>query len=130
MPQTSLPPQERYSDAELEEFKVIILHKIAQAQEMIDSLSAQISQNKAYDGTSGGREFNDMIDASASHAQRAEVNRLINRQRDFITKLNNALLRIDNKTYGICRATGKLIPKERLRVVPHATLSVEGKLKK
>lgn len=126
----NIQPVERYSDEDLEYFRNIINEKLKAALEEYNNLSVQLRPSKEHDPNGGGRQFNDMIDESASHAQRAEITRLMQRQADFIEKLRGALVRIDNKTYGICRATGKLIPKDRLRAVPHATLSLEGKLKK
>lgn len=130
MNQTDTSINKRYSDEELEEFRQLINTKLQAAQKEYNELANQITHNKAYDNNDGGRQFNDMIDESASHAQRSEIMRLMKRQNDFIKKLQAALVRIDNKTYGICRATGNLISKDRLRAVPHATLSMEGKLKK
>ncbi|MBR1774945.1 MAG: TraR/DksA family transcriptional regulator [Bacteroidales bacterium] len=121
----------RYSDEELQEFKEIILDKIAKAKKNLEML----------EGAAFNRDSNDIMDTAAvyhtldddftSDAENKEENaRQALRQRKFIKDLEAALVRIENKTYGICRATGKLIPKERLRLVPHATLSVEAKMQR
>lgn len=119
----------RYSDEELEEFRILINEKLAKARKEYDTLLEQLDGDKSSDGTDTGRQFNDIFDESSSHTQRAEIQRLMTRQQQFIEKLQGALTRIDNKTYGICRVTGELIPKDRLRAVPHATLSIEAKQK-
>ena len=103
----------RYSDEELEEFRKIILEKLNKAQKDYDELR-QSMMNK--DGNN-----------SANTLCREETGQLAQRQLKFIQSLKAALVRIENKTYGICRETGKLIPAERLRAVPHATLSIEAK---
>lgn len=115
----------RYSDQELEEFKTLILKKLADAQHDLDLLKKSLSNdNHGTDDT--GRTFNMMEDGSDT-LTREELAQLSARQQKFIENLNGALIRIENKTYGICRVTGKLISKERLRLVPHATLSIEAK---
>ena len=114
----------RYSDEELEEFRILINEKLAKARKEYDTLLEQLDGDKSSDGSDTGRQFNDIFDESSSHTQR-----LMTRQQQFIEKLQGALTRIDNKTYGICRVTGELIPKDRLRAVPHATLSIEAKQK-
>ncbi len=114
---------QRYSDEELEEFRVLILEKLAKANEEYDLLVADLTK---ISGENSGQKHNILEDCTAA-AQKAEVERFAERQRQFIQKLQAALVRIDNKTYGICRVTGELIPKERLRAVPHATLSIEAK---
>lgn len=119
----------RYSDEELEEFRQLIHEKLNKAIAEYDNLYEQLEGDKSQDGSDTGRQFNDIFDESSSHSQRAETQRLMNRQKQFIEKLQGALTRIDNKTYGICRVTGELIPKDRLRAVPHATLSIEAKQK-
>lgn len=121
--------KKRYSDEELEEFRVLINEKIDKAQAEYDNLSLQLNGDKTIDGSETGRQFNDIFDESTAHTQRAEIQRLMSRQMQFMEKLRAALTRIDNKTYGICRVTGELIPKDRLRAVPHATLSIEAKTK-
>ena len=114
----------RYSDEDLEEFRVLINDKLDKALAEYASLKDQLQGDKSQDPSETGRQFNDIFDESSSHTQRAEIQRLMNRQQQFIEKLRGALTRIDNKTYGICRVTGELIPKDRLRAVPHATLSI------
>ena len=114
----------RYSDEDLEEFRVLINDKLDKALAEYASLKDQLQGDKSQDPSETGRQFNDIFDESSSHTQRAEIQRLMNRQQQFIEKLRGALTRIDNKTY-----TGELIPKDRLRAVPHATLSIEAKNK-
>lgn len=115
----------RYSDQELEEFKLLITKKLEEAQRDYDLLKSSLSNNNhGTDDT--GRTFNMMEDGSDT-LSREEVAQLSARQQKFIDNLRNALIRIENKTYGVCRETGKLISKERLRLVPHATLSIEAK---
>lgn len=116
----------RYSDAELEEFRAIINEKLAAAQTLYDELMETL--NNSYGNGTGDTSptFKALEDASDVNEAEA-TRRLAERQRKFIEHLKGALVRIDNKTYGVCRATGKLIPKERLRAVPHATLCVEEK---
>ena len=116
----------RYSDEELEEFRQIINEKIEKAQAEYDSLCRTLMNSEGNDVADTSPTFK-VLEDGAYTLGREEAARLAERQRVFIDKLRAALVRIDNKTYGICRATGKLIPKERLRIVPHATLSVEGK---
>jgi len=117
----------RYSDEELQEFKEIILKKLEKARQDLEILTEAFT-------TSGG---NDIMDTSPTFKvleegyqvmSKEENSKLAARQDKFIQSLENALIRIENKTYGICRETGKLISKERLRIVPHATLSIDAKL--
>ncbi len=118
----------RYSDSELKEFKELIAGKLHIAKEEFTSLTSSLSspnQNGTED-TSGA--YKTLEDGSAT-MEKEQINQLAARQKKFIDNLEAALGRIENKTYGICRETGKLIPKERLRAVPHATLSMEAKLK-
>ena len=118
----------RYSDSELKEFKELIAGKLNIAKEEFTSLTSSLSspnQNGTED-TSGA--YKTLEDGSAT-MEKEQINQLAARQKKFIDNLEAALGRIENKTYGICRETGKLIPKERLRAVPHATLSMEAKLK-
>lgn len=110
----------RYSDEELQEFKQIILEKMEMARENYDLLLSRIMKNESDTG------FN-VLEEGASTLEKEEASQRAARQLDFIKKLQGALVRIENKTYGVCRVTGKLIPKERLMAVPHTTLSVEGK---
>lgn len=116
----------RYSDEELEEFKVLINNKLKEAQEDLAMLKGSLSYSDNHGTDDTGRTFNMMEDGSET-LSREEVAQLAARQEKFVDSLRSALVRIENKTYGICRATGKLIQKERLRLVPHATLSIEAK---
>ncbi len=116
----------RYSDEDLEEFRQIILEKLEIAEKEYASLCKVLTNSDGNDTTDTSPTFK-VLEDGAYTLGREEAARLADRQRKFISHLKAALVRIDNKTYGICRATGKLIPKERLRIVPHATLSVEGK---
>ncbi len=118
----------RYSDAELQEFKEIILEKLRIAKEELSSLTKSLnsSNGNGTDDTAG--TFKTLEDGSAT-LEKEQTNQLAARQKKFIDNLEAALVRIENKTYGICRETGKLIQKERLRAVPHTTLSMEAKLK-
>ena len=110
----------RYSDAELQEFKELILAKIQQAQENYEQLKDTIMVDES------NPTFK-MMEEGASTLQKEISSQQAQRQLEFIRKLQGALVRIENKTYGVCRITGKLIPKERLLAVPHTTLSLEGK---
>lgn len=116
----------RYSDAELEEFRELINDKLKEAYEDYDLLKGSLSHSDNHGTDDTGRTFNMMEDGSET-LSREEVAQLAARQEKFIESLKSALMRIENKTYGICRVTGKLIQKERLRLVPHATLSIEAK---
>lgn len=116
----------RYSDAELEEFRDLINEKLKEAYEDYDLLKGSLSHSDNHGTDDTGRTFNMMEDGSET-LSREEVAQLAARQEKFIDSLKSALMRIENKTYGICRVTGKLIQKERLRLVPHATLSIEAK---
>jgi RNA polymerase-binding transcription factor DksA len=117
----------RYSDEELEEFRQIILKKLEKAKEDLKLLT------EAYTNT-GGNDTSDtsptfkVLEEGQQVLSKEENRQLAARQERFISNLEAALVRIENKTYGICRVTGKLISKERLRAVPHATLSIEAKL--
>ncbi len=117
----------RYTDAELEEFRELINKKIEKAQAEIDQLR-HVLNNSSNNGDSDTAPTFKVLEEGASTLNQQETTNNIQRQIDFVNKLKAALIRIDNKTYGICRVTGKLIPKERLRAVPHATTSVEGKM--
>ncbi|MCC7233350.1 MAG: TraR/DksA C4-type zinc finger protein [Bacteroidia bacterium] len=121
------PNKTRYSDAELDEFRDIIIKKLDEARRELGTLQAQLtaSNDNGTDDTAG--TFKMLEDGSESLAKE-EAGQLAGRQQKFIEQLENALVRIENKTYGICRVTGKLIPKERLRAVPHTTQSIEAKL--
>lgn len=116
----------RYSDAELSEFKEIILQKLEKARADYDLLRATITHTSS-NGTDDTSPTFKILEEGAATLSKEESGRLAQRQYKFIQSLEAALIRIENKTYGICRDTGKLIPKERLRIVPHATLSIEAK---
>lgn len=116
----------RYSDSELAEFKELINQKLSEAQEDYNLLKSSLSNSDNHGTDDTGRTFNMMEDGSET-LSREEVAQLAARQEKFIQSLQSALIRIENKTYGICRVTGKLIRKERLMLVPHATLSIEAK---
>ncbi len=117
----------RYSDEELEEFKDIILSKLEKAKADLKLLTEAISTGDE-NGTDDTSPTFKVLEEGYQVLSKEENGRLAARQQKFINNLENALIRIENKTYGICRVTGKLIPKERLRIVPHATLSIEAKL--
>ncbi|WP_121810309.1 TraR/DksA family transcriptional regulator [Mucilaginibacter kameinonensis] len=117
----------KYSDTELDEFKTLIKNKINMArgelQDLVGTLSA--SNSNGDDAAIAGKTLED----GSATFEKEQINQLAGRQKKFIEQLEAALTRIENKTYGICRSTGKLIPKERLRAVPHTTQSMEAKLK-
>jgi DnaK suppressor protein len=116
----------RYSDEELAMFKALIEKKIEAAKIDLDGLKASLS-HKDDNGTDDTIHSFNMMEDGAGTLTREEISQLAQRQEKFLTNLENALMRIQNKTYGICRVTGKLIQKERLMAVPHATLSMEAK---
>lgn len=116
-------PKTRYSDEELLEFKQLLNSKLEDAK----------NQLNAYTGMINEQVENDMVkikglDDGVGTAENERLNDIVVRQKKHIEHLENALIRIENKVYGVCRVTGKLISKERLRVVPHATLSIEAKM--
>ena len=115
----------RYSDEELEEFRTLILEKLEKATREFEKLRETVT-NTGNDVIDTSPTFK-ALEEGADVRDKEEAARLAERQRKFIQHLQAALVRIENKTYGVCRATGKLIPKERLRAVPHATLSVDAK---
>ena len=115
-----------YSADELEKFQKIILAKIESAEEDLKILRAATA-NDSDNGTEDTSPTFKQFEEGSSTLSKEENIKLAERQAKFILHLNNALLRIKNKTYGICRVTGKLIAKERLKLVPHATLSIEAK---
>ncbi len=119
----------RYSDAELGEFKEIINEKLAVALKDYDQMMASLrgTDSNGIEDTSSSYK---VIEDDSFALAREETLRLAQRQLKFIKSLQAALVRIENKTYGVCRETGKLIPAERLRAVPHATLSIEAKRKR
>lgn len=116
----------RYSDEELAEFKEIILNKLEKARQDYDLLRATITHTSS-NGTDDTSPTFKILEEGAATLSKEESGRLAQRQLKFIQHLEAALIRIENKTYGICRETGKLIPKERLKIVPHATLCIEIK---
>ena len=122
----SMAEKTRYSDEELEEFRQIINDKLALARRELSIMMGQLnnSDNNGVDDTSP--TYKALEDGSASQSKE-EIAQMAGRQQKFIQGLEAALVRIENKTYGIDRMTGELIPKERLRIVPHATLSVASK---
>ncbi|MBQ2187416.1 MAG: TraR/DksA family transcriptional regulator [Bacteroidales bacterium] len=114
----------RYSDEELAEFKELILDRLAQARKDLALLQENVANSESDDTAPTFK----ILEEGAAVLSKEENSALAVRQAKYIKNLENALIRIENKTYGICRVTGKLIPKERLRAVPHATLSVEAKM--
>lgn len=119
----------RYSDAELDEFRKIIIEKLEKAQKDYEMLRNGLTNLDGNDVMDTSPTFK-VLEEGAATLSKEESGRLAQRQMKFIQHLQAALVRIENKTYGICRETGKLIPKERLRAVPHATLSIEAKTQK
>jgi RNA polymerase-binding protein DksA len=115
--------QLRYSDKELAEFKEILMNKLNKARKELEFYQEQIRSE------SDDNRFHNLEDGSST-MERENLNQMASRQIKFIQHLEKALVRIENKTYGICRETGKLISKDRLKAVPHATLSIEAKLAK
>tara|TARA_B000000475_G_C15759408_1_gene350501 strand:- start:39 stop:416 length:378 start_codon:yes stop_codon:yes gene_type:complete len=115
-----------YNKQELMEFKELILEKIRHAQEDLDILRAATA-NDSDNGTEDTSPTFKAFEEGSTTLSKEENIKLAERQAKFIRSLNNALIRIENKTYGICRISGKLISKERLRLVPHATLSIDAK---
>ena len=116
----------RYSDAELEEFKSIILDKLSVAQHDYDAMMRQVMNADGNDVDDTSPTYKQLEEGSMTQSKE-ELVQMAARQMKFINGLKAALVRIANKTYGVDRITGELIPKERLRAVPHATLSVESK---
>ena len=116
----------RYSDADLEEFRQIIEEKLRLARRDHDAMMRQLMNSDANDCEDTSPTYK-VLEEGANTLSKEETTRLAQRQLKFINNLKAALVRIENKTYGICRETGKLIPAERLRAVPHATLSIEAK---
>ncbi len=116
----------RYSDEELEEFKQIILSKLEKAHNDLKLLTESYTTGNDHDTNDTSPTFK-VLEEGYQVFSKEENSKFAARQSKFIKALENALIRIENKSYGICRATGKLIPKDRLRIVPHATLSIEAK---
>ncbi|MBX5437971.1 MAG: TraR/DksA family transcriptional regulator [Thermoflavifilum sp.] len=119
-------PVYRYSDAELQEFKELILKKLEAARQELAYLQGLITRKDEMGTEDTENKYMSMEDGSGT-LEREQLNQMASRQIQFIDHLEKALVRIENKTYGICRVTGKLIDKARLRAVPHATLSIEAK---
>lgn len=117
----------RYSDDELDEFKVLIIEKLRKAARDLKMLTEAYTVGNEHDTSDTSPTFK-ILEEGYQVMSKEDNSRLAARQDKFIKALENALIRIENKTYGICRVTGKLISKERLRAVPHATLSIEAKL--
>lgn len=128
-PETPAGPIYRYSDPELQEFKEIILKKLEAAKKELVYLQGLITRKDEAGTDDTENKYMSMEDGSGSQ-EREQLNQMASRQIQFIDHLEKALVRIENKTYGICRVTGKLIEKARLKAVPHATLSIEAKLAK
>jgi RNA polymerase-binding transcription factor DksA len=116
----------RYSDEELEEFRQIILSKLEKAQNDLKLLTESYTTGNDHDTNDTSPTFK-VLEEGYQVFSKEENSKFAARQSKFIKALENALIRIENKSYGICRVTGKLIPKDRLRIVPHATLSIEAK---
>ncbi len=117
----------RYSDEELAEFRELILKKLEKAKKDLQLLTEAYTNHNDH-GTNDTSPTFKVLEEGHNVLSKEENSRLAARQQKFINNLENALIRIENKTYGICRVTGKLISKERLRSVPHATLSIEAKM--
>lgn len=117
----------RYSDTELEEFKEIIMKKLEKAKDDLKMLTEAYINNNEH-GTNDTSPTFKVLEEGNAVLTKEENSKLAGRQEKFIQNLEMALIRIENKTYGVCRETGKLISKERLRSVPHATLSIDAKL--
>ena len=120
-------PSQRYSDVELQEFRELIQRKLEAAKKELSYLHGLITRKDEMGGDEGDNRYMTMEDGSLS-MEREQLSQMASRQITFIDHLEKAVMRIENKTYGICRVTGKLIDKARLRAVPHATLSIEAKM--
>ena len=118
----------RYSDEELAEFKELIINKLDKAKQDYELYKNAITHGDGNDTQDTSPTFK-VLEEGAATLSKEEAGKLAQRQLKFIQHLEAALIRVENKTYGICRETGKLIPKDRLRVVPHATLSIVAKNK-
>jgi RNA polymerase-binding transcription factor DksA len=122
-------PTQRYSDSDLAEFRELISRKLESARKELSYLQGLITRRDDSGGEGEDGRYMTMEDGTLS-MEREQLSQMASRQIQFIDHLEKAMIRIENKTYGICRETGKLIDKARLRAVPHATLSVEAKLRK
>ena len=118
--------RDRYNDTDLEEFKTLILDKIETAKTQLQLIESAY-RNDSNNGTDDTSPTFKAFDEGSEVMSKETSSQLAIRQEKFIRDLNNALIRIENKTYGICRVTKRLINKERLKLVPHATLSIEAK---
>jgi DnaK suppressor protein len=118
----------RYSDEELLEFKDLIMKKMEKAKQELEYLQDAI-KSPGENATDDTFSANKLMEDNSISTEKEHMSQLAERQRKFVKNLEDALIRIENKTYGICKETGKLISKERLRAVPHTTLSMEAKLK-
>ena len=116
-----------YTDEELEEFKAIILEKMALAKREYEEIMDELT-HRSGNGIDDTMPTYKVLEEGSATQTKEELTNMAARQQKFIQGLQAALMRIENKTYGICRVTGKLIPKERLRAVPHATLTIEAKM--
>jgi len=126
-PQENNGPTMRYSDAELNEFRELIQRKLETAKKELGYLQGLITRKDEMGGDDTDNRYMTMEDGSLS-MEREQLSQMASRQITFIDHLEKAMMRIENKTYGICRVTGRLIDKARLRAVPHATLSIEAKM--
>src|SRR5258708_24320678 len=122
------PVKTRYNETELQEFKYLINEKIGMAREELVSLASSLSSGNT-NGTDDTASSGKTLEDGSASLEKESINQLAARQKKFIDQLEAALMRIANKTYGICRETGGLIPKERLRAVPHTTLRIAAKPK-
>jgi RNA polymerase-binding protein DksA len=127
MSEENKPKKTRYSDEELQEFKEIIMKKLERAKKDYQLLKSTLSHEDSNDIEDTSPTFK-VLEEGANTLSREHTGRLAQRQLKFISHLEAALVRIENKTYGICRQTGNLISKERLKAVPHATLCIEAKM--
>ena len=126
-PEENNGPSMRYSDSELHEFRELITRKLETAKKELGYLQGLITRKDEMGGDDTDNRYMTMEDGSLS-MEREQLSQMASRQITFIDHLEKAMMRIENKTYGICRVTGKLIDKARLRAVPHATLSIEAKM--
>ncbi len=118
----------KYSDQDLEEFKSLILSKLEAAKRELEALSGSLGTTNP-NGTDDTGSAHLQLDDGTATLEKESLHQLAGRQKKFVEQLEAALIRIANKTYGICKETGQLIPKERLKAVPHTTMSMEAKLK-
>ncbi|MDQ3072064.1 MAG: TraR/DksA family transcriptional regulator [Bacteroidota bacterium] len=126
--QPQKPEKTRYSDEELGEFRNLINEKLVKARKELDYLQESI-KSPGENANDDGFSTNKLMEDNNLSTEKEQLSQLADRQRKFIKNLEDAMQRIENKTYGICKSSGKLISKERLRAVPHTTMSIEEKLK-